>query len=78
VSQFELSIVVASIIIEIAISEILATCGEPWVGPENGVRVLAVAPVLPLARTQSRSVYSVALLSCLFLFVVFAVIGTAE
>jgi hypothetical protein len=53
--------------------------GEPWVGPENGVRVLAVAPVLPLARTQSRSVHSVALLSCLFfLFVVFAVIGTAE
>jgi hypothetical protein len=48
------------------------------VGPENGVRVLAVAPVLPLARTQSRSVHSVALLSCLFLFVVFAVIGTAE
>jgi hypothetical protein len=51
--------------------------GEPWLGPENGIRLLALAAVVPLARTESRRVHAGALLACLVLFAVFVVIGTA-
>jgi hypothetical protein len=49
--------------------------GEPWVGPENGIRLMAMAAVVPLARTKSRPVHAGALLACLFLFVAFVVLG---
>jgi hypothetical protein len=47
-------------------------------GGENGITVVALAAVVPLARSKSKLVHSGALLACLFLFVAFVVIGTTE
>ena len=44
---------------------------EPWVGPENGIRLLALAAVVPLAITQRRAVHVAALVTCVVLLMLF-------
>lgn len=49
--------------------------GDAWWGPENAIRLLALAAILPLSRTQSRAVHAAALLACLGLFGAFVALG---
>jgi hypothetical protein len=49
--------------------------GEPWLGPENGIRLAALVALIPLANTESRRVHAVVLVACWSLFVAFVLPG---
>ena len=50
--------------------------GDPWVGPLNLIRVVALSAVLTLSVTKSRKVHGAALTACFGLFVIFVFLET--
>jgi len=45
--------------------------GDAWVSRANGIRLAAVAAVLPLGRTRSRGIHAAALIACSALLIAF-------
>jgi hypothetical protein len=44
---------------------------DPWLGVDNAIRLLAIAAIVPLAVTKSRTVHAGALIACAALLMAF-------